>query len=302
MFVLQTAFVAVLCAAFTTSQAGEEPPVAPVPAVDDASLDEEIAGWLEAGLAPVDEPVVAAAVTPDELPPEGVIELGRQLKVRTLSGEGLWHFDTLIGTDFPLDIGGRFVLEAPARLRFLVGLGGLPEGYQALANQVIVAAGGYDAEVAALVDETLRAAFVLHAGLGVRPVKGKGFVLDVGYRMIMFTAQNTPTSVLSQVSNVAVPPSLSAFAGDELRMHSYVHQVSVRGGWEWLAAERLSIRFDVGGSFSLDTSHKLLSHAGSEVPRDAAAYIEEAERQLDQMFRRYGHTPTVGLSFGYRWF
>lgn len=304
MFELQTAFVAALCLAFTGAVAGEGEAAPPAETVEvervDGQAEDEAEAW--AAQAAEAAPAVEKVIAPDELPPEGVIELERVVLRRTLSGEGLWHFDTLIGTDFPIEIGGRFMLETPSRLRLMLGLGGLPKAYQSLANDVIVAAGGYDAEIASIVDETIRAAFVLQTGVGLRPAKAKGFVFDVGYRMVMFTAQNTPSSVLGRVSNVTVPAELSEFAGNELRLRSHVHQVTVRAGWEWLAAERLSIRFDLGGSFSLDTTHKLLSYEGSEVPRAAQGYIEQAGVELDRMVRRYGHTPTVGLSFGYRWF
>lgn len=311
MIRLKTAFVGALCLGFGTSQATEPAEEAGPTTVqveratptDAPSLEEDIDFWLEDGFDPsTEEEPVTKQVVPGEEPPEGVMDLGRVHNVRELSGEGLWHLDTLIGTDFPIDIGGRLILETPSRVRFLLGLGGMPESFQRAANDVIVAVGGYDAEMAAIVDDTLRAAFVLHTGIGLRPAKNKGFVIDVGYRMIMVTAQNTPSSVLAQVSNVVVPASVQDFAGDQLRLRSYLHQATVRAGWEWLAADRLSIRFDIGGSFTFDTSHSLISHGEEEVPQSATEYITEAESQLDVIFRKYGHTPTVGLSFGYRWF
>lgn len=240
-------------------------------------------------------------VNADEIPPEVTATELQLIRNRpSVLDPSRWHLHLAVGTNFPIDIGGQFTVEAPFGLRAHLGLGGMPQAYQNLAQSVAVSAGAYDEDLAATISTTLNAAFVLHAGLGLRPIPDKGFVFDVGYRLMRFDAQNTPNEIVAAIPGASVPMAWQSAAASEVRLTSMLHQVAVRGGWEWVAAKYMVFRLDVGGTFTLDTSHKLSASREVELPANADRRISVGEEWFDEQLKRYAHTPTIGFSVGYR--
>jgi hypothetical protein len=239
-------------------------------------------------------------VSLDEAPPEAVDDLVQIRSTRpTVLDKDRWHLHLAAGTDFPIDIGGKFTVETPFRLRLHVGLGGMPRAFQDLAHSVAIAAGAYDEEIADAVGTTLKSAFVFHTGIGLRPAKRKGFVFDVGYRMLRFGSRNRPEDIVAALPGVTIPEAWQDVAASEVRMTSHLHTVAVRMGWEWITAKHLLIRLDVGGSFTVASNHQLSVPRDVEVPVNADRNVQIGEEWLDERLRQYAHTPTLGFSMGY---
>lgn len=215
---------------------------------------------------------------------------------------GAWHLETAVGTDFPLDLGARIQVETPARIRLAVGVGFMPRAYQQATNAAIVAFGGYDESTAQIVEETLQSSLVITTALGVRPVPRAGFVVDVGYRLAALGGQATPEDLWVQASGAPIPTGPGLETGRAWTATSLLHMVHLRVGYEWSPVPHLFLRADLGGSFTVGAATRLRPTFEPRAPGLWEPFQVEAGAWLDDVHLTYAHTPSVGLTLGYRWF
>src|SRR4051812_7155601 len=76
------------------------------------------------------------------------------------------HLRIEAATTVPLVVGARLVAELPARLRLATGIGVMPRAYAEGINEFVVAAGGYDDDVADVIEESLSSSLVWRTNLG----------------------------------------------------------------------------------------------------------------------------------------
>jgi len=214
-----------------------------------------------------------------------------------------WHLDTMVGTAFPLDVGGRIQVETPHRVRVGVDVGFMPGPYQDAIQGVLVAAGTYDEEQAQIVADSLSSSFTLRVGLGWRPLVREGFFFDAGYRYVSLGGQSTREELLFSAADVDRPDDLPASEQREWDVRSSLHMVSIQLGWECVPIEHFSIRLRIGGDFTAGASSRITPAfdargVGEEILRSVA---NPSEEWLKDNLERYGHLPSIGLDIGYRW-
>lgn len=210
-----------------------------------------------------------------------------------------WHIDLLARTDFPIDVGLALDVETPQRLRFGLGVGVVPGPYLQAIDKISVAAGWYDQPTADLIEDTVTGALTLHPVIGVRPFPKEGLVIDAGFKLALLGGRNTTAGLVATLTGNEVPES---FPEDErsLKAAALLGMVTVRMGWVWEPVDRLAIRFDIGGNFTVSSDSRILP---PEDVRFAAAWeplTRAGEIYLDETFTRWVHTPTIGIGIGWR--
>jgi hypothetical protein len=245
---------------------------------------------------------LAKASSPRRLRKRALVQSEIRTTARDGSAPDRWHMDLRVGVDFPLALSGRLVLQTPGRLRIMVDAGGLPESFEDLGHSLLMTMGLYDASVGQLIDDAIAAPLIGAVSVGFGPKKKSGLVFDAGYRAIWMSTGPVVAPIFSMVSGQQVPASYDIFSDGDATLNTTLHQIVVRAGWEWLAADRLAIRLDVGGSFTFEASHRMRISAERELPEGFTEFVELAEQELDRILQRRGHVPTVGVSLGYRFF
>ncbi len=214
-----------------------------------------------------------------------------------------WHLDTLAGTQFPLDVGGRIQIETPYRIRVGLDVGFMPGPYQDAIQAVLVEAGAYDQAQAEVVADSLSSAFALGVTLGWRPVVREGFFFDAGYHYVALGGRSTREDALASASGSPLPSDLSRSEEREWTVRSQLHMVTIHLGWEFVPVEHFTVRIRIGGHFT-GAANATITPAfdASRVPEPVLrAFTDPSEDWLEENLRRHGHLPSVGLDLGYRW-
>jgi hypothetical protein len=225
--------------------------------------------------------------------------LAAALAAPTAWPERAWHIDLLARTDFPIDVGLALDVETPQRLRFGLGLGLVPGPYLRAIDGIAVAAGWYDQPTADLIEDTVTGALTLHPVIGVRPLAKEGFVLDAGFKLALLGGRNTTAGLVSTLTGQTIPDG----GGDdarELRAGALLGMVTVRVGWVWEPVDRLAIRFDIGGNFTVSSTSQIRAPEGAVFPAAWEPLTRAGEVYLDETFTRWVHTPTIGIGVGWR--
>jgi hypothetical protein len=210
-----------------------------------------------------------------------------------------WHLDLLGRTDFPLDVGVALDVETPQRFRFGVGVGVIPGGYLQAINAVSEAAGWYDEATGDLIVDTIRSAVTVHPVIGVRPFAKEGFVIDAGLKLAVLGGRNTTAGLVAGLTGQDIPESTSSDARD-LRATATVGLATVRLGWVWEPVDRLAIRFDIGGAFTVFSSTTIQPPEGARVPKAWEPLTAAGATYVDDIMTTYVHTPTIGFAIGWR--
>ena len=205
------------------------------------------------------------------------------------------HIDAGLYTDFPTSVGARSTFELDNRVRLSAGVGMFPDAYLASIQGVATSAGWYSDSLATLIDTALSKAFVARGQVGYRPWDDKGFYFNGGYqRVFALGGEADGAEVSDGVEGV----------GDEsgYNLVSRLNMVTIEGGWEWVVKERLVVRTNLGGAFTLSAQTEATELVDSDAPfeRVRAAGREVVEEYLDTTYTSYVHTPTVGVEVGWR--
>lgn len=233
--------------------------------------------------------------------PEGKVRR-RDRPIPAWRDDGL-HLDTLLGTAFPLDVGGRVQLETPYRIRVGVDVGFMPGPYQDAIQGILVATGTYDEEQAQLVADSLSSSFTVAAHLGWRPLVREGFFFDAGYRYVSLGGRSTREDLLFSAAGVDRPPELPGSEEREWDVRSSLHMVTVELGWEFVPVEHFTIRLKIGGAFTGGARARITPAFDARlIPEDVLRSVAEpSEDWLEENLKKYGHLPAIGLDIGYRW-
>jgi hypothetical protein len=210
------------------------------------------------------------------------------------------HLDVGVATQLPTDLGVKLSGELPSRVRLGLTAGFMPPPYLDLINGIATGFGWYGEPTAQLIDAALNNALIVRLDAGIRPIPKAGFTADAGYMLAFLGGGLAPADAVS---------SAVADGGDaeSLQVHATLHLLTVTLGYDWVIADRVVLGPTLGGAFTLasSSSAEIGGSSGGRFGGGSATdgVLERAtEELLDQTFKSYVHTPTVGLRLSYRFF
>ncbi len=208
--------------------------------------------------------------------------------------------DVQLGSDFPLDVGGRVTVEGPYRLRATAAVGWMPPAYLDTINAFCTGVGWYDDTTALLIDTALQNALIARFHLGWRPFPKLGFQFELGYGFAGLGGGLSGSDAISAVTGEDLPEE-----SDEpytFLVKAAAHQFDVTLGWEWTIKRHFLIRADLGGVFTLgaqtDIEPDFEPRPIVEGKIDAAEIA--GEEYINDTLTSYVHSPTIGLMIGWR--
>ncbi len=205
-----------------------------------------------------------------------------------------------LGTEFPLHVGGRLTLEGPARIRYSLSGGVLPDPYLDAINAVCVGAGWYSDTDAQLVSATLEGAVVVRNHLGWRPFPRNGFNFELGHGFVGLGGSLTGSEVLEVMAARELPDSLGSNLA--FTAAASLHQLDATVGYDAALYRGLHLRVDLGAAVTLASTTVI--EPDFDVPRLAEGGVDEltatGEEELDAIFLSYVHVPTLGVMLGWR--
>ncbi len=210
------------------------------------------------------------------------------------------HVQPEIVTEFPVHVGARVTAEGPYRLRYSLSGGSMPGPYLDTIHAVSTSFAWYDDLTADLISATLQNSLVIRNHLGWRPFAKLGFQFEVGYGWVGLGGGLTGAEVIE----AATGKSLNGEFGENLAVDAKatLHMLDATVGWDQRVWRGLHARLDLGAAFTLGSKTVLTPEF--DVPRRAEPAVDdlmaEGEAYLDDTFRTYVHTPTVGLGLGWQ--
>lgn len=204
-------------------------------------------------------------------------------------------------TDVPMQVGGRFGLELPERVRVGLTLGVLPEGYVQLIDAILVGAGAFDAQTGDLIEAALRSSLVVRARVGWHPVADEGFYFDVGYTLATLGGGIGGQTLIAAVTGRDAPEA-DGLGRLEYDVASTLHMLDLEIGWRFALDERWSLRVALGFAGTVASSTTVAPTYRPLRPEEVAAFTASAEAYLDDIYTGYVHAPTVSVALGYRLF
>ncbi|TNE44546.1 MAG: hypothetical protein EP343_30155 [Deltaproteobacteria bacterium] len=209
-----------------------------------------------------------------------------------------WNLSIEARTDVPILIGGHIALEMPYGFRISTTLGVLPPFYVDMVNAIVVASGGYNQETADLIKRSLSSALVWRLHVGWRPSPYAGFYIEVGYGLVTLGGQAASEDIIrSAIPSLPVGFNTGRANWD---VASSLHMIDAELGWRWsLLNNHMTIRISLGfaGTLGSNTTAKPDAPFGFTNPD---IYGRAIARYLDQTYRSYIFSPTLGFAMGYR--
>lgn len=210
-----------------------------------------------------------------------VCALGREASARTI--------EIGVGSTLPLDFGARLRLDLPWGFFLQGNVGYLPTPYLNLANDLIVAAGGYSDEAAELVENTLQDAVVIQSFIGWSPFFG----LEIfgGYTFISLGGQASSRGAIERLSGRQLPGQFDLM----IPVSSSIHAVQFGIGWGPTFGP-LRIRFSAALVNAVASNSKIDLRPTTTIGQTV---IDEGSRildtYLDTLYEEEFFLPVIGL-------
>lgn len=207
--------------------------------------------------------------------------------------------DAGLETVVPIHIGVRASIELPQRIRLSSAIGVLPGPYLDTINAVSTGLGFYDDTTASLIDSALSRSLILREHLGWRPFPDSGFNFETGYSLAALGGGLSGVDAVEAVAGITVKDK----GQHSFDVQSTLHLVDVSIGWEWVFKPSWVLRADLGAAFTVGSSTEVsrdweVARRGRETAVDAVQ--DAAEVELNSIYRKYVHTPTIGLALAWR--
>lgn len=209
-----------------------------------------------------------------------------------------WTIEPLLGTDFPIDVGGGVMVEAPFRVRASTTIGILPGPYVDTINTSLVALGAYSQDVANVISATLSSSLVWRTHVGYRPFRCHGFYAMVGYGYVGLGGGATAAELIEAATGKQLPTPDRA-QPREVAVHSTLDMVDVEVGWEWRLPHRIEVRAALGGAFTFAASTTITPDYTPANPAATQAFNNAAAAYLDNEYTSYVFTPVITVNAGY---
>jgi hypothetical protein len=201
-----------------------------------------------------------------------------------------WFTDLELATEAPLSLGPRLVIEGPHRVRVGAQVGWLPDAYVDLINGATVALGGYDQQVARLVELALDDSAVTRFDVGWRPWAEHGFYFQLGYRYVTFGGQ-VEGAQIADLIGVELPSRARPYA---YQVDASLHMLDLELGWQWFLPWGILLRAGTGLAATFTSS------ATVDAVRTVDQYEDTATARLNDIFANYGFSPLLTFAVGYR--
>lgn len=203
-----------------------------------------------------------------------------------------WALDLSAITSLPLSVGVEAVVQSPVGFTAHLSVGHTPSAYLGMMSAMLRDAGVYSANLDPIVDEATGSG-AWNVRLGVGYTIPEGFEIGVGYTVLTGTSSISPSAIESATRQRFPWPGMAS-----VPLSLTTHAIHARVGWRFVVEDHLVIRVAVGWTHSFATdAHLEVPPELRLVPNDPATKIESAVREG---FGRYGFTPEVLLSAGYR--
>ena len=220
-------------------------------------------------------------------------------------------------TDFPLQLGAAFRVEAPGGFQFGTSVGVLPMGYVDVINALAISTDAYQQETADLVRESLRESLVLKLNVGYRPIADEGFYLDGGYGLVTLgslvngqTIMGIPDPRFQQlIVNLEEQTGLnmdSVMAANRYKIDSTLHMLNAEVGYRLRFGDGWTARFALGAAFTVYGMTSVKARAAYVGEGWRAEYNDElmasTKGYLDSLYTESVHTIIVTVALGHRLF
>jgi len=212
--------------------------------------------------------------------------------------ESAWKFAAGVGTDFPMDVGARFDLEMPFRIRLSTTFGFMPKPYAATINGFLEGVGVYDDNVGNLIEATLQSSFVWRTHVGWRPFAAHGFYVDAGYGLVTLGGSTTSSELVSAATGQTFPSSEGNRTHD-FNANLTLHMVDAELGWLFTLLPHWQLRVALGRAFTVGSSTSITPQFQVRSPAATAAFEQYAESFLNDEVRSYAMTPVVSVGTAY---
>lgn len=213
------------------------------------------------------------------------------------AGATEWHLFGEVGTDFPLSIGAKAVVEGPHRLRFGTSLGYLPGPYLDAINAAMVKVEAYGDLTADLIGVALQDSLLWRTQVGWRPVADLGTYLDLQYTFMGLGGGLGSESLVVGGSELEPPPG--GPTEDAFDIGAAVHLIGLEAGYTWVFETGWTLRAGLGFELTVAADFDVRSRE----PGPGSEQIEKgAKDYLDQVFVEWVNTPHVAMAAGYRFF
>ena len=211
------------------------------------------------------------------------------------------HLRAEAATDVPWDVGGRVVLEGPARLRLSAAAGTMPRTYVRMINETVIYFDGYDREAASIVEDALASSLVLRTHVGWRPLPRQGLYLQGGYGLVTLGGGVSAGFVLSEALDFRIPEWM--LEGYEFDVVSSLHMVEGEVGWEGRIWRGLVWRAALGGTWTLDARTTIAPNFDAWL-LDAwiTGWCNESAGKLDEKYESFVRIPLATVGLGWRFF
>ena len=217
------------------------------------------------------------------------------------SNETPVHLGLELLTDVPVEVGMRVGVEVSEMFRASVTLGVLPGPYVDLINAVVVAFDGYNDATADLIAQALDNSLILRLNTGLRPWQDLGLYFDIGYTLVTLGGGVAGEDLFAAVTGVEAPENPT---GEEhpYDVASTLHLIGLEVGWEWVFAQRWTVRTALGAVFTVASNTTVEADFESRFPGLVGEFTAFSEAYLDDVYTSYVHTPVITVSVGYRFF
>jgi hypothetical protein len=201
-----------------------------------------------------------------------------------------WSTDLELTSELPLGAGLRLGVEAPGRVRLGLTAGLIPAPYVGLINGAVVALGGYDEQVARLVELALDDSLIVRADLGWRPWAERGFYFAFAWRYVTFGGE-VEGALIADLIQVNTPGQSRDYA---YRVDTTLHMAELELGWQWTLPWDTILRAGLGFSAAFS------SDALVDAIRVIDDYEDTATDRLNQIFDSYAWAPLITVGLGHR--
>ena len=204
-----------------------------------------------------------------------------------------YHLTAELATDFPVFVGAEATFELPYRIVVGLGIGGVPTAYLQATSAFVTSVANLDDPAADVVTEALSGSWMTRLFVGWRPVADHGFFFRFGYGALNLSGRLDDGASLAQVTGLPA----AAAAGGSTDLGSTLHGVELLIGYRW-HLDSITIRAGLGAflTFGASAQIEVDSPLNPALSNDLA---RRGEDYLEDIYRTYVFTPSLGLGVGY---
>ena len=206
-------------------------------------------------------------------------------------------------TDYPLEIGGKVLVESEQGIRLNTSLGFLPSFYMQNINAICVGMDAYDQKTADLLLIATQSSLVWRTHVGWRPFRRHGLYGEIGYGLIGLGGAAASAELISIASGVSIPENSSE--QDGYTVSSTLSMIDFEIGWHWELQRRMTVRLALGYTKTLGASTVITPENDVQMPNFISeptpreVFAKSAEEYLNDIYTSYVSTPVISIAVGF---